>query len=64
MLVCDLGDGSCDIKFFKDTSLAQVLLECDDYSSLFSLNYSPIIINVQDDFNPPGGWSDEYITVE
>lgn len=59
LLISDGGDGSASIRYFKDIKYANELADCDEYCETFGLNEGGAeIIDVQEDFYPPGGFSD------
>lgn len=59
ILVRDCGDGSVSLNWFKDHLLAEKL--CQDIDNTLSLNDGdPEIIDVPDDWEPRGGFDDEY----
>lgn len=58
LLITDGGDGSANIHYFKDLSYARKLLDCDSLCEEFGLNEGMDVIEVPEDFYPPGGFSD------
>lgn len=56
ILICDNGDGSSSLHFFKHKEVAQEL--CDNEEEYYSNEGDPTVIEVQDDFQPPGGFCD------
>lgn len=65
ILITDGGDGSASLSWFKDLELAQTVADTDDWCETFGMNEgSPTIIEVQDDFVPPGGFHDKHYNAE
>lgn len=60
LLVCDHGDGSSGIRFFRDINLARQLASNGDNEEFFANEGEPVIIEVQDGFTPPGFFADDY----
>lgn len=59
ILVRDCGDGPVTLNWFKDRLLVEKL--CEDIDNDFSLNDGdPEVIDVPDDWEPRGGFDDEY----
>jgi len=60
ILICDGGDGSAHLEWFKDVDHACDLASDDDYCESYGINEgSPEIIEVPDGWTPPGGFSDD-----
>lgn len=58
ILIQDCGDGSSCLRWFKDIDLAEKLAYSDDYCEEFGASEGTTVIEVQDDFYPPGGFDD------
>lgn len=58
LLISDGGDGSACIHYFKDIEYARTLEVCNEHCEVFGLNEGVDIIEVPEDFEPPGGFSD------
>lgn len=56
LIICDGGDGYSHIRYYKDLEEANRL--CDDVEDFYANEDGPDIIEVPDDFSPPGGFSD------
>lgn len=56
ILICDGGDGSASLSWFKNIDLAKTL--CDKYEEYYQNEGGPEVVEVQSDFNPPFGFSD------
>lgn len=57
ILISDDGDGTASLRWFKNIELAEEIAEEKDQ---FNMNEGSEIIDVPEDFNPPGGFDDEY----
>lgn len=65
ILVSDGGDGSQGLDFFNNVLLAEKVASDDKYCEVYGGNEgSPTIIEVQEDFEPPFSWSDDYFYKE
>lgn len=61
LVIADGGDGSASIRFFRDTLLAEKVVEDDNNCEELGMNEgSPTIIEVGEDFVPPWGWDDAH----
>uniref|UniRef100_A0AAU8HZE2 Uncharacterized protein n=1 Tax=Klebsiella phage FKP3 TaxID=3231233 RepID=A0AAU8HZE2_9CAUD len=58
ILIEDCGDGSSCLRWFKDLDLAEALAYSDDYCEEFGGSEGTTVIEVGDDFIPPGGFDD------
>lgn len=58
LLIADGGDGYANIQYFKDVEFARKLADSDKHCDTFNINEGMDIIDVPDDFYPPGGFSD------
>lgn len=58
LLICDGGDGSACIRWFKDHLLAEKL--CETEEEFYQNEGDPEIITVPDDWEPRGGFDDEH----
>lgn len=56
ILISDGGDGYASLLWFKDVKFAADI--ADRYDQ-FNINEGVEVVEVQEDFNPPGGFSDE-----
>ncbi len=57
ILISDGGDGYASLRWFKNIELAREVV--DEYDQ-FNMNEGVEVIEVPEDFNPPGGFDDEY----
>lgn len=57
ILISDGGDGYASLRWFKNTELAREVI---DEHEQFYMNEGVEVIDVPEDFNPPGGFDDEY----
>lgn len=60
ILIQDSGDGSSCLRWFKDLDLAESLAYSDRYCEEFGASEGTTVIEVGDDFIPPGGFDDNY----
>lgn len=56
ILICDAGDGSAYLNWFKDVALAKSV--CNKHEEYYMNEGSPEIIEVPDGWSPPSGFSD------
>lgn len=59
ILIQDCGDGSACLRWFKDLDLAETLAYSDFYCEEFGGSEGTTVIEVSDDFTPPGGFDDD-----
>lgn len=65
ILIADGGDGSASLSWFRDIELANKVANDDDHCETFGMNEGgTTIIDVHDDFIPPGGWDDENFSLD
>lgn len=62
ILICDCGDGSACLRWFRNIHLACALAEdeSEEHEEFYQNEGSPVIIQVPDSFTPPGGFSDQH----
>lgn len=60
ILIEDCGDGSSCLRWFKDLDLAEALSYHDRYCEEFGGSEGATVIDVSDDFVPPGGFDDNW----
>lgn len=58
ILICDGGDGSAGLRWFKDLLLAERL--CETQEDFYQNEGDPEVVDVPDDWEPRGGFDDEY----
>jgi hypothetical protein len=60
LVIADCGDGSATIRFFKDVDFAEKIAYHDYFCEELAMSEGGTIIEVGDDFYPPGGWDDDH----
>lgn len=64
IVIADCGDGSATLRWFKDVALAEEVAYHDHFCEELAMSEGATVIEVGDDFLPPGGWDDDHYREE